>query len=104
MQSCSSKPEFTPVQKSKKRIPNWIKGVPIDIEKWYKVGQASANDSITSEDNALSLMKEKLRLDLEKIFIENYDIKEKYLHKITKHIMDGRKDLIIMMLKNKYHC
>ena len=99
MQSCSSKPEFTPVQKSKKRIPNWIKGVPIDIEKWYKVGQASANDSITSEDNALSLMKEKLRLDLEKIFIENYDIKEKYLHKITRHIINGRKDLISSLKK-----
>lgn len=65
-QSCSPKPELAPVQKSKKRIPNWIKGVPIDIEKWYKVGQTSTNDSITSEDNALSLMNEKLRKDLEK--------------------------------------
>ena len=99
IQSCSSKPELTPIQKSKKRIPNWIKGVPIDIEKWYKVGQASANDSITSEDNALSLMKEKLRLDLENIITENYNIKEKYLHKITKHIMNGRKDLISSLKK-----
>ena len=73
--------------------------MPIDIEKWYKVGQASANDSITSEDNALSLMKEKLRLDLENIIIENYNIKEKYLHKITKHIMNGRKDLISSLKK-----
>ena len=93
-QSCSPKPELAPVQKSKKRIPNWIKGVPIDIEKWYKVGQTSTNDSITSEDNALSLMNEKLRKDLEKIFIENYDIKEKHLDKVTKHIMSGRRDLI----------
>ena len=99
IQSCSPKPELTLIQKSKKRIPNWIKGVPIDIEKWYKVGQASANDSITSEDNALSLMKEKLRLDLENIITENYNIKEKYLHKITKHIMNGRKDLISSLKK-----
>ncbi|MDA9594649.1 hypothetical protein N9S34_02780 [bacterium] len=99
IQSCSPKPELTPIQKSKKRIPNWIKGVPINIEKWYKVGQASASDSITSEDNALSLMKEKLRLDLENIITENYNIKEKYLHKITKHIMNGRKDLISSLKK-----
>ena len=99
IQSCSPKPELTLIQKSKKRIPNWIKGVPIDIEKWYKVGQSSANDSITSEDNALSLMKEKLRLDLENIITENYNIKEKYLHKITKHIMNGRKDLISSLKK-----
>ncbi|MBT4250163.1 hypothetical protein HOD84_07480 [bacterium] len=99
IQSCSPKPELTLIQKSKKRIPNWIKGVPIDIEKWYKVGQASAIDSITSEDNALSLMKKKLRLDLENIITENYNIKEKYLHKITKHIMNGRKDLISSLKK-----
>jgi len=99
LQSCSPKPELTPVQKFKKRIPDWIKGAPIDIEKWYKVGQASANDSITSEDKALSLMKEKLRLDLENIITENYNIKEKYRHKITKHIINGRKDLISSLKK-----
>ena len=98
-QSCSPKPELTPVQKSKKRIPNWIKGVPIDIKKWYVVGKASTNDSTSSEDNALSLMYEKLRIDLEKIFIENYELKEKYLDNITKHITSRRKDLINSLKK-----
>ena len=98
-QSCVPKPELIPVQKPKKRIPKWVKAVPVDVEKWYEVGQATTNDSITSEDNALSMMKEKLREDLEKIVIENTDIKEKYLYKMTKHIINGRKDLINSLKK-----
>ena len=98
-QSCVPKPELIPVQKPKKRIPKWVKAVPVDVEKWYEVGQATTNDSITSEDNALSMMKEKLRKDLEKIFIENTDIKEKYLYKMTKHIINGKKDLINSLKK-----
>ena len=98
-QSCSPKPEVIPVQKSKKRIPKWVKAVPIDVEKWYEVGQATTNDSITSEDNALSMMNEKLRKVLEKIFIENSDIKEKYLNKITKHIINRRESLINSLKK-----
>ncbi len=98
-QSCSPKPELAPVQKPKKRIPKWVKTVPIDVEKWYEVGQTTTNDSITSEDNALSMMKEKLRKDLEKIFIENYEIKGNYLYKITKHIINKRGNLINSLKK-----
>ena len=39
-------------------------------------------------------MKEKLRKDLEKIFIENSEIKGDYLDKVTKHIISRRKNLI----------
>ena len=98
-QSCSPKPELAPLQKPKKRIPKWVKTVPIDVEKWYEVGQATTNDTITSEDNALSMIKEKLRKDLEKIFIENSKIKGNYLYRVTKYIISRRKNLINSLKK-----
>ena len=98
-QSCSPKTELTTGQSPKKRNPNWIKGFPSDFENWYEVGKASIQDSISAEDYALGLMNEKLRLDLEKIFITNFELQQHYLGKITQDIIDRRLDIINSLKK-----
>ena len=99
VQSCSPKAELSPIPNSKKRNPNWINILPSDFENWYEVGQTSINDSIKSEDYALGLMNEKLRINLEKILITNFELDGQYLDKITRNIINKRQAIINSLKK-----